>query len=235
MLTQFFKGMGATLHWAQEAMAGLHIIINQLKVAYNVSRVRLLDVPCGDMAWMSRFLKIRDDVDYTGIDIVPELIRHHQETFKSYPWKFQLRDLVASPLNETYHLILCRTLLQHLYNYDVMKLLSHISISGSAFLLSTSFFRHKENQELVGDSENPGRFRRLNLELKPIALTPPQCMFRDGPPDAYEGWDHFLALWRLPLRKLRRCKVPTEFGLRPVNMKIFSCTNWSLPDSPKQL
>lgn len=220
--------MGATLYWTQEAIAGLHIIINQLKQFYGVTRIRLLDVPCGDMAWMSRFLKTRDDIDYTGIDIVPDLIEHHRQAFKGYSWKFDLQDVVTSSTIETYHLILCRTLLQHLYFHDALQLLERISNSGSGFLLVTSFYRHSENVDLVIGEENPGRFRRINLELKPVALIPPRCTFRDGPPDAFEGWDHFLGLWKLPLRRVRRCKAPVAFGLLGTKEKIYSCTDWSL-------
>ena len=59
-------GMGATVQWTQELAGTLHVLINALKRELGVARVRLLDVPCGDMAWMSRFLRTRDDIDYTG-------------------------------------------------------------------------------------------------------------------------------------------------------------------------
>jgi len=64
------EGMGATLHWSQEVIGTLHVLIERIKRERAVSRVRLLDVPCGDMAWMSRFLKTRDDIDYTGRTVV---------------------------------------------------------------------------------------------------------------------------------------------------------------------
>ncbi len=35
-----------------------------------------------------RFLVTRDDVDYTGVDIVPELIESHRVTYKQFPWTF---------------------------------------------------------------------------------------------------------------------------------------------------
>jgi len=54
-----------------EAMAGIHTVINEIKAKLGLDRISLLDIPCGDMRWMSRFLDNREDVDYTGIDIVP--------------------------------------------------------------------------------------------------------------------------------------------------------------------
>ena len=48
----------------------------------------MLDVPCGDMNWMKRFLSARNDIDYTGIDIVPDIIEKHKKEFKGTPYKF---------------------------------------------------------------------------------------------------------------------------------------------------
>ena len=62
-------------------MLALHSVINALKRRLGVTRVSLLDVPCGDMHWMKRFLVSRDDVEYTGLDIVPDLIAAHKRDF----------------------------------------------------------------------------------------------------------------------------------------------------------
>ncbi len=45
---------GATLSWTQEFTASLHVILNQIKSHLNLDRIRILDIPCGDMAWMSK-------------------------------------------------------------------------------------------------------------------------------------------------------------------------------------
>jgi len=68
-----YTGPGSTLDFATEAMAGLHVIITELKEKLGVQRIRMLDIPCGDMVWMRRFLEAREDISYTGIDIVPVL------------------------------------------------------------------------------------------------------------------------------------------------------------------
>ena len=226
-------GMGATLAWTQETIAALHVIITQLKHDLGLTRVRLLDIPCGDMAWMSRFLKTRDDVDYVGVDIVDSLIDHHRKAFTGYGWKFYRQDILEDGMvdddsGKAFDIILCRTLLQHLYFYDISQILRTFSRSGARLLLTTSWYGHDDNKDLEISNENPGRFRRLNLELPPVSLVPPMCLHRDGPPDAYEGWDHFLGLWALPLRRHRRCDAATSFTLAGTDKKIFSCVNWSL-------
>lgn len=228
--------MGATLNWAQELVATLHIVIDQLKRYHGLTRVRLLDVPCGDMAWMSRFLETRNDVVYTGVDIVPELIRHHQQVFADRPWTFVVSDVVHDGINTSaggYDLVLCRTLLQHLYLPDVRRVLGHFSAFGRlsdrpVYVLMTTFSAHPANKELIVDADNPGRFRRLNLELPPIALAPPMCLVRDGPPGAYEGWTHYIGLWKLPLQRFPDCWKSAAVTVGEIPLKLFACVDWSL-------
>jgi len=229
-------GEGATLHWTQETVATLHSVITQLKQLLNIDRIRLLDVPCGDMAWMSRFLQTRDDVDYTGVDIVPNIVRHHRQKFANRDWRFYEWDIVRDGLdfsNATFDLILCRAMLQHLYASDVLRTLAHFSVAPfkyrhRVFLLTTSFSRHPHNKELVITDDNPGRYRQLNLELPPMSLVPPLCLVRDGPPDAREAWMLFLGLWELPLHKVSDCSQFATFNLRNSGQFLTSCVDWSL-------
>ena len=92
------SGGGSSLKYTQEIMGTLHILINQIKAALNVDRISMLDVPCGDMNWMKRFLSARNDIDYTGIDIVPDIIEKHKEEFKGTPYKFINANIVKVSL-----------------------------------------------------------------------------------------------------------------------------------------
>ena len=74
---------------------------------------------------------------------------------------FSKTDLLVNPLNQSYHLILCRMLLQHLYFRDVTSLLSQFSQSSSSFLLTTTFPGNQYNEELVADAENPGESEKV--------------------------------------------------------------------------
>lgn len=101
--------MGSTLQWSQEMIGTLHKVIDSVKASLGVSRVTLLDVPCGDMAWMHRFLQTRDDVMYTGMDIVPELVQHHRRTYPEdqYPnRRFLHADAVTVRKLGTYHVVM---------------------------------------------------------------------------------------------------------------------------------
>jgi len=218
----FLSGPGSTLLYAQEVIGALHSIIPRLKRELGVDRIRMLDIPCGDMVWMSRFLKTRDDVHYTGLDIVPDLISRHQRDFAGYSnWTFRVQDIVRNGLNESYDLILSRMMLQHLFSHDVMTVLNHFSQSGSRFLLTTSFNRVNKNRELPNVV---GRFRMLNLELPPFSLIPPICISRDG-----EGKEqqHSLGLWQLPIRRVKPCNSTFSFRVPEFGADFFSCSKWS--------
>ena len=208
-------------------MATLHRVISEVRLQYNLTRVRLLDAPCGDLAWMSRFLQTRDDIEYTGIDIVPGLIEHHKQLYRDNPHvRFVEADLVEMMGDQTYDVILSRMALQHLFTTDAVKVLSKISGWGR-YLLATTFSGVDNNEELEMHKDNPGRFRRLNVELPPLSLTPPLCLQRDGPPDTFEGWDHFVGLWALPLRIHANCSDSLPFVLHGTKQILYSCVQWS--------
>ena len=135
--------------------------------------------------------------------------------------------MLENPLDQSYHLILCRMLLQHLYFREVVDLLSQFSQSNSSFLLTTTFPGVQHNEELVTDAENPGRVRMLNLELPPLSLSPPYCVQRDGPRGDFEGWKHFVGLWKLPLTRVGDCSQTYAMSYPGYQkVKMYSCTNW---------
>ena len=223
MREQSVSGRGSSLRWSQEMSATLHTLISMLKSKLNKTRISLLDLPCGDMTWMERFLLTRDDIDYTGVDIVPNLINRHMKRYEPMPWRFLTFDIVNSSLPRAYDVILNRMLLQHLFLPDAIKALVHFSDSGSKYLLTTTFPREPRNVELMINKNNPGRFRPLNLEVPPVSLSPPLCLQRDGVKDELEGWDHFIGLWKLPLQQDLGCRRSKQ-GLYPgTDFDIYSC------------
>ena len=120
-------------------------------------------------------------------------------------------------------------LLQHLYFRDVTSLLNQFSQSSSSFLLTTTFPGNQYNEELVADAENPGRVRKLNLDVPPLSLSPPYCLQRDGPLGDFEGWTHFVGLWKLPLTRVKNCSETFAMTYPGYNkVKMYSCTRWNL-------
>ena len=223
-------GPGSTLDYAQEMMTALHVIVDHLKRYLGTQRVRLLDVPCGDMQWMSKFLQTRSDVDYTGVDIVDKVIEHHRTKFANRLWKFMTLDIVSQPINMTdYDLIVTRMMMQHLAHHDVIRILQKFSkvTPHPVFLLATTFSNTAVNVKL--NIDNSYRFARLNLQIEPFRLETPLCLFRDGPPSS----NNFMGLWRLPLKVIAEssCSKPVA-AMTPLSKSpMYSCINWTLPAS----
>ena len=67
----------------------------------------------------------------------------------------------------------------------------------------------------------------MNLEAPPIALAPPLCFIRDGPPD-YTPMT--LMLWKLPLRQVLDCgaMAPRLQRTHPHGFEHYACGAWSL-------
>ena len=208
------SGPGSTLDASQEAMGILHILINEIKEVYGKETVSLLDIPCGDFVWMSRFLQQRTDIKYTGMDIVPHLIQNHQRAFLTDPnLSFIVQDIAEKPLQQKYDIIFSRMMLQHLSKAAIMKVLYHFSQSGSLYLLTTTATGIALNAKL---SLARYRFRPVNMEIPPIQLEPPVCVTRDGPRDNYAG-DTFLGLWNLPLKQVKQCRKQM---VHPLSFKV---------------
>ena len=70
----------------------------------------------------------------------------------------------------------------------------------------------------------------MNLEAPPIALAPPLCFSRDGPPDAPRVRLTALMLWKLPLRQVLDCgaQAPRLQRTHPHNFEHYACGDWSL-------
>jgi hypothetical protein len=95
----------------------------------------VLDLPCGDFNWM-RLLDL--DLDYTGADIVTEVIEQNQRMCGRPRRRFQILDITKDPI-PTVDLIFCRDLLVHLSFREIEDALANIALSGSRYLLTTTF------------------------------------------------------------------------------------------------
>ena len=159
----------------------------------------MFDVPFGDLRWMSVFLRNRTDIEYTGMDIVPDIIEHHKKTYSDQPWTFRVHDIVAEPRPASYDLVFSRDMTQHLTNGDTLRVLHHISTSGSHFTMFTTY-PEGWSAPLAKTELNiykRGRARPQDLERPPYRLTPPICVGQEKK----KGHKEYSALWRLPMKQ----------------------------------
>lgn len=146
----------------------------------------LLDVPCGDFAWMAH---AGLDVEYTGADVVPAIVAGNRQRHSAAGRTFLVLDATHDPLPRA-DLVLCRDLLIHLGNDDTRAVLDGIVASGSRLLLTNHFVDCTRNVDIVS-----GDFRPVNLCRSPFDLPPPLEIVSEESNLAFA--DRAVALWRV--------------------------------------
>lgn len=134
----------------------------------------ILDVPCGDFNWM-RHVKL-DGIDYTGADIVPDLVTANQAAYGALNRRFMHLDLLEDTLPGS-DLILCRDCLFHFSHADVFRALEQFARTTARFLLTTTFLYRSwpRNADIA-----TGQWTPINLEMAPYELPAPRTVLVEG-------------------------------------------------------
>jgi hypothetical protein len=147
----------------------------------------MLDIPCGDLYWM----KLLDlDVDYTGADIVPELIARNTELYAGPRRNFRQLDLTTDALPAV-DLIFCRDCLVHLSFAHLRQAIANIRRSGARYLMTTTFVDRRKNPDI-----QTGDWRPLNLQCAPFHFPAPLRIENEACPQPGFG-DKAIALWKI--------------------------------------
>ncbi len=147
----------------------------------------IVDIPCGDFAWM-KLVDLR--VPYVGADIVSELVDRNRRDYGNKFRTFAHLDMIQDKLPKA-DLVLCRDGLVHLSFVHIWSSLTNIKASGSTYLLTTTFISRADNEDIP-----TGAWRPLNLERPPFSFPPPLTLIDEKCP--YIGWDDkYLGLWKL--------------------------------------
>ncbi|UWU90186.1 class I SAM-dependent methyltransferase [Bradyrhizobium sp. CB1015] len=151
----------------------------------------LLDAPCGDAGWIRR---VKLDLDYIGIDIVPSLIAANNRRVADgeLAGRFLVADITRDSLPRA-DLILCRDCLVHLSFQNIARATARFRESGAQYLLVTTFPEWDDNH----DCED-GDWRALNMEKAPFGWPGPLALIDERCEEGGGGWrDKSLGLWRL--------------------------------------
>jgi len=167
------------------------IIINELPVVFSDFGIStMLDIPCGDFHWMKNVDV--SDIDYTGADIVNDLIRKNTEQYGRDGVRFQKLNLIKDKLPKV-DLVFCRDCLVHLSFEDIFYALDNLINSQSVYFLSTTFTGRTDNHDIT-----TGQWRPLNLELAPFKLPMPLKIINEGCTEGDGNYtDKALGLWRI--------------------------------------
>lgn len=177
------SGAGASVDQAAAVLTALTALIDRLHIR------TLLDVPCGDFAWMRH---LQADVSYIGGDVLPELIDANQRQWGGAARRFAVIDLLKDDLPAA-DLLLCRDCLVHFSFADVHAALANVRRAGCPWLLTTTFPGCAENEEII-----TGDWRPLNLQLPPFNLPPPALLIDEQCTEAGNVFtDKSLGLWRV--------------------------------------
>ena len=180
------SGPGSRREHTQRLRTELPRLLSRLGVR------RLLDIGCGDFNWMGD-TELGVDL-YIGVDVVFDVVLENRRRYGSARRRFLLRDMTRDPLPRA-DLVLCRDVLSHHPDDDLVTALHAIIASRSRYLLASTFIEREENRPIV-----LGGWRPVNLELAPLSLPPPIDALVETPPET--GYDDKrLALW--DLRDLR--------------------------------
>jgi hypothetical protein len=192
-----FRKIYASNHWGAQERSGAGASVDQAatvltQLASLIERFNvrtLLDVPCGDFAWMRH---LRADVRYIGADVLPELAQANQQHWGGPSRSFLTIDLLKDALPAA-DLLVCRDCLVHFSFADAAAALRTVARSPCTWLLTTTFPSCASNEDIV-----TGDWRPLNLQLPPFGLPAPHLLLNE---QCTEGGDTFsdksLGLWRV--------------------------------------
>ena len=177
------SGAAATLAETESLRSALPRIVKERRIT------SMLDIPCGDFHWMQH---VPLDAEYTGADIVPEIVAENQKHHGGSRRRFVVLDATRDTLPRV-DLILCRDLLIHLSNRDAWSALRNFQASGSRFLLTSHFADRTGNTDIVS-----GDFRPINLRQSPFNFPPPLEVINERSALGDSTFtDRSMALWQL--------------------------------------
>jgi len=150
----------------------------------------LLDAGCGDFGWLAPApLPVRT---YIGVEVVPELLADVSREHTKPGRRFIRADITRDRLPPA-DLVLCRDVLIHFPDRDVVRALANFRRTGARWILTTAF-RDRPHTDPIA----LGASRTLDFEAPPFQFPPPQRTLPDIPivdRDLY--LDKRLALWEL--------------------------------------
>lgn len=167
------------------------LISNLGKLFKDMNITSVLDLPCGDFKWMAQV--DLSAVNYTGADIVEELIKNNTLQHKERKnLTFKVINLITDNLPKS-DIVIVRDCLVHLSYEDIHRAIKNIKSSGSKFLLTTTFTNHHRNYDIV-----TGDWRPVNLQEKPFNFSPPILVINENCSEGNgEFKDKSMSLWEI--------------------------------------
>jgi 2-polyprenyl-3-methyl-5-hydroxy-6-metoxy-1,4-benzoquinol methylase len=175
-------GPGSTLAACAEIIQKLPVWIRSLNIK------SIVDLGCGDFHWLKEV--DLSGIEYDGYDIVRAAIEGARK-YASKNIRFHHADILSIDIKRA-DLVLCKDVLIHLPDQDVLSLLRSIRENGSRFLASTTA---PGWPNIFRAGMNAGEFAPIDLQQTPYDLGNPIDMIEV--PRKETNPKKFLALWNL--------------------------------------
>jgi len=170
-----------------------NLITNLEKFFINNNIKKILDAPCGDCAWIEGLFKM--NIEYTGIDIVNELIVNNNKKFqKNQNINFFCEDLTEYNKFDSYDFVLLRDFFIHLPIENIQNILNNLRKSNCKFYAFNSYESVKINKEI-----STGQHRKINLMEKPFSCEEPFSKIQEVKNDNFPDkniMDNFLYIYK---------------------------------------
>lgn len=156
--------------------------------AFQISSI--LDIPCGDFAWMKNV--DLTGIDYHGADIVEKIVEENKEKYSNATRKFTKTNLLTDELPDV-DLIFCRDCLVHLSYKDNISALHNISNSSAIYLAATTFSGRDLNSDIL-----TGHWRPLNLQKPPFNFPEPLYLLDEKCTESNGNYrDKMMGVWKI--------------------------------------
>ena len=138
-------------------------------------------MPCGDFSWMQDLVKKNIDINYTGYDIVKDIVVRNNKKYSSNKINFFCRDIVNEKSFDNFDLIFIRDFFIHIDNESINSILINIKNSKIKFLACSNNNSVFLNNDVVAI----GAHRKINLTIKPFYMKEIFYSFSEGIDDRY--------------------------------------------------
>jgi len=143
-----------------------HLLKELEKFFRNNDVKKILDAPCGDCAWISKIFN--SDLNYTGIDIVDDLVKQNKLKYEKNNIKFYCRDISEIEQFDDYDFVLMRDFFIHLPIETIKKILNNLKNSKCKFFAFNNYEGVKLNKDIA-----TGQHRKINVLEEPFNLNEP--------------------------------------------------------------
>jgi len=159
------SGSGSSLDATTDIRHDLPVILDKIVCK------TLLDVGCGDQAWIS---SLELEQKYIGIDVVSSVIEENRRRYPGPRSEYYCLDAVTDELPDA-DTALCREVLFHLSFADGLDLVRNLARKQRKYLIATT-----DRTTLFNADVRSGDFRILNLTRGPFRFPKPDFAIDDA-------------------------------------------------------